>query len=348
MTLNIEQVQGGTVYDSDGDKVGSVGQIYLDDTTGEPNWVTVNTGLFGTKETFVPLDGARVEDDEIHVPHDKGTIKDAPQVDADGHIDEEQEAELYRYYGVEDRRGFAGDRDGGRAGAAGGAAGAAGAAAGTRDGGADRGADGGADGGAEFAADGHADRGADGGADGGAEFAADGHADRGADGGADGGAGDLDGDSSVVRHEEELRVGTEKVETGRVRLRKHVVTDTETVQVPVEREEVEIVREPIADGETGGDLGDGDVEVTLTEERPVVEKEVVAKERVGLDKETVTENRDVQAEVGREEVEIERDGDRGDVDRSGWSDADYEREGYTRGDDGGWLDRDGKRVDDRR
>lgn len=297
--FDIDAIQNGTVYDQDGDKVGSVGQVYLDDASGQPNWVTVNTGLFGTKETFVPLDRATVEGDDIRVPYTKDMIKDAPNIDSDGHIDEGQEAELYRYYQLEGGAGYAGTgRD-------------------------DRGADHGADRGA-------GDMGADGGADGGADTGRR--------------AADLEDGDSVVRREEELHVGTERVETGRVRLRKHVVQDTKTVQVPVEREEVEVVREPISDGNRGGDLAEGETEVRLTEERPVVEKEVVDKERVGLDKHTVTENRDVQAEVGREEVEVVRDGDH-DVDRSGWTDADYEREGYTRDNDGNWLDKLGNKLD---
>ena len=118
----------------------------------------------------------------------------------------------------------------------------------------------------------------------------------------------------MVRHEEEVNVGTERVQTGRARLRKHIVHDTETVTVPVEREEVEIVREPIADGEHGGRLSDEDVEVSLSEERPVVDKDVVAKERVGLDKNVVQDQEQVQTDVAREEVDIERDADARGVD----------------------------------
>ncbi|MGO1286431.1 MAG: YsnF/AvaK domain-containing protein [Brachybacterium sp.] len=78
----------------------------------------------------------------------------------------------------------------------------------------------------------------------------------------------------VTLHEEQAHVGTEKVQTGRVRLRKHVVTDTEQVEVPVQREELVLEREP-ADGRAGGTLSEEEVDVTLTEERPVVEKETV-------------------------------------------------------------------------
>ena len=102
-------------------------------------------------------------------------------------------------------------------------------------------------------------------------------------------------------------MGTERVETGRARLRKHVVTDTERVEVPVEREEVVLEREP-ADGRAGGTLSEEEVDVTLTEERPVVEKETVATENVRLGKRSVTDDETVQTDVSREELEVDGDG----------------------------------------
>ena len=64
---SVPSLMGSTVRDSAGDKIGKVGQVYLDDTTGQPEWVTVRTGLFGTRESFVPLAAARVEGDEVCV-----------------------------------------------------------------------------------------------------------------------------------------------------------------------------------------------------------------------------------------------------------------------------------------
>ncbi len=93
---------GGTVVGTDGDKIGKVGQVFLDDATGNPEWVTVSTGLFGTAESFIPLTQASVRGDEIVVPYDKSTVKGAPRVeDANGHLSESEEAELYRYYGLD-------------------------------------------------------------------------------------------------------------------------------------------------------------------------------------------------------------------------------------------------------
>jgi uncharacterized protein (TIGR02271 family) len=107
MALTSEQlasVTSGNVIDSDGDKIGGVGQIYLDDQTGDPSWVTAKTGLFGTSESFVPLTGASVSGSDIVVRYDKATVKDAPRVDADGHLSPEEEDALYTYYRLDGTR----------------------------------------------------------------------------------------------------------------------------------------------------------------------------------------------------------------------------------------------------
>ncbi|WP_138760575.1 DUF2382 domain-containing protein [Modestobacter altitudinis] len=98
---DITAIIGSNAVDNDGDKLGKVGQVYLDDQTGSPEWATVSTGLFGNKETFVPLADATVADGTLRVPYDKAKVKDAPRVDADqGHLSPAEEEELYRYYGV--------------------------------------------------------------------------------------------------------------------------------------------------------------------------------------------------------------------------------------------------------
>ncbi len=117
---------------------------------------------------------------------------------------------------------------------------------------------------------------------------------------------DADG---VVRREEELNVATQEQQAGKVRLRKYVTTDTETVTVPVKKEKVRVEREPVSGETTTGPIGDDESveEITLREERAVVNKETVAKERVSLDKETVTEQETVSADVRKEHVEVEGD-----------------------------------------
>lgn len=98
--LSTEQLINLTAFDTDGEKIGSVGQVYRDDATGRPEWVTVKTGWFGMKESFVPLAGARSDGEALHVPHAKDVVKDAPRVDADQHLDADEEARLYRHYGL--------------------------------------------------------------------------------------------------------------------------------------------------------------------------------------------------------------------------------------------------------
>jgi uncharacterized protein (TIGR02271 family) len=94
-------VIGREAYSSDGDKIGKVGQLFLDDQTGKPEFVTVNTGLFGTSESFVPVAEATISDDRLTVPFSKDKVKDAPNVSLDGgHLDESQERRLYEYYGL--------------------------------------------------------------------------------------------------------------------------------------------------------------------------------------------------------------------------------------------------------
>jgi len=95
------QVMGATVRDSAGEKIGKVAQMYLDDTTGVPEWVTVSTGLFGTRESLVPIGQASFADGDLTVPVSKDAVKNAPQVDDDGHLEPDQEAELYRHYGLQ-------------------------------------------------------------------------------------------------------------------------------------------------------------------------------------------------------------------------------------------------------
>ena len=116
MSLTTDQARtlagsGGNVVSTDGGKIGGIGQIYLDDSTGDPTWVTAKTGLFGTKESFVPLEGARVQGDDVVVGFDKDKVKDAPRVDPDGNLSPDEEDQLYAYYGLGSGSGGAGYAD---------------------------------------------------------------------------------------------------------------------------------------------------------------------------------------------------------------------------------------------
>jgi uncharacterized protein (TIGR02271 family) len=227
-------VQGRTLIDRDGDKLGKVDEVYSEGDSGRPEWALVQSGLFGTKKTFVPLAGAEADGEELRVPIEKAQMKDAPHVDPDGELSEPEERRLFEHYGVP-------------------------------------------------------------------------HATAGSTGR------DTSGpttDDAMTRSEEELRVGTREVETGRVRLRKYVVTEQVTRTVPVSREEVRIEREPItdrnADAATDGpEISEEEHEVVLHAEEPVLDKRAVPKERVRLDTETVAGEQEVSEEVRKERIETD-------------------------------------------
>ncbi|WP_226370176.1 DUF2382 domain-containing protein [Pseudonocardia oceani] len=251
----LRDLVGSTAYDRDGDKLGKIGQVYYDDETTDPKWVTVNTGLFGTNENFVPVQGADASGDRVTVAYDKATIKDAPNIAEDGHLSVEEEEQLYRHYGLD--YGGTGHRTG----------------------------------------IGH-----------------------GTDTDGTGTVGhDTSGpttDNAMTRSEEQLRVGTESQEAGRARLRKHVVTEHQQVQVPVSHEEVRVEREPVTEANAGAAMdgpaiSEEEHEVTLHAERPVVDKEAVPVERVKVGTETVRDTETVGGEVRKEEIEVDDAGTTG-------------------------------------
>lgn len=285
----LEGILGQDVYASDGDRVGKVGQIFLDDITGNPEWLTVQTGLFGTKESFVPLASADLHSDRIRVQFDKDTIKGAPQVNVDdGHLPEGEEAELYKYYGIDYgidgsdgqqlERGLPSDEQGF----------GLGVTSGTQD------------------DAGFADvEGRTRGLDSSRRDDEDRRAGR--------QSADFDTDDAMTRSEEQLHVGTETVDGGKARLRKYVVTEQQTVTVPVSREEVRIEREPVTEANLdasmdGPTITEAEHEVVLTKEQVVVNKEAVPVERVRLSKDTVTEDREVTEDVRKEQIESSIEG----------------------------------------
>ncbi|HEX7201237.1 MAG TPA: PRC and DUF2382 domain-containing protein [Arthrobacter sp.] len=270
---NIEDLlnRNGNVVGSDGEKIGSIGQLYADDDTGEPTWVTVKTGLFGTSQSFVPVEGARSQGDDLVVPYTKEHVKDAPRVDVDGHLTPEEEDRLYTYY--------------------------------------DRGARTYSDAREDVDLQGDADLNA-----GTPTTGIDRDRDLDRDTTSRGTVGhDTSGpntDDAMTRSEERLHVGTEREATGRVRLRKYVTTENVTKTVPVQREEVRLEREPITDANRGAamsgpDISEEEHEVTLHEERPVVQKEAVPVERVRLDKDVVQDDVTVNEEVRKERIEAD-------------------------------------------
>src|SRR3954469_2515149 len=97
---SVQTLIGGTAYSTAGDKIGSIGQVYLDNASGEPAWVTVKTGFFGSSESFVPLEQAELTDDGVRVPYDKDRVKGAPNIETDRELSEQEEDQLYSYYGL--------------------------------------------------------------------------------------------------------------------------------------------------------------------------------------------------------------------------------------------------------
>lgn len=100
MTINmrVDDWRGRKVVDPDGRKIGKIEDVYYDEADGSPEWALVRTGLLGTRDTFVPLDGARVVGRDIVVPYARDYVKDAPNVDGDDVLSIAEEAQLAAYY----------------------------------------------------------------------------------------------------------------------------------------------------------------------------------------------------------------------------------------------------------
>lgn len=92
---------GCEVFDPAGQRIGIVGQLFIDDDTEQPAWITVQTGLFGTNESFVPLDGAAFDGDTLTVSVGKDAVRQAPRVDLEkGDLPLATERALFLYYGM--------------------------------------------------------------------------------------------------------------------------------------------------------------------------------------------------------------------------------------------------------
>ena len=259
---DVKTWRGEQAHGCDGEKLGTIADIYLDRDTGEPEWAAIKTGLFGTKVSFAPLAEATHSGDGVQLPYTKDQLKDAPNAEADGELSREEEAGLYRHYGLD-----------------------------------------------------YSEAPSDSGLPTGHDATDRDLTDRETTGRRTVGH-DTSGpttDDAMTRSEEELRVGTTQREAGRARLRKYVVTENVTQTVPVQREEVRIEREPITDANVGDatsgpDISDEEHEVVLHEEQPVVEKRVVPRERVRLDKDVHTDEETVSEQVRKERIEADGEG----------------------------------------
>jgi sporulation protein YlmC with PRC-barrel domain len=95
---SVQQLIGADVVDPAGERIGEVKDVYLDDVTGEPSWVTVTTGWFGFRVSFVPLERVQVAGNRLQVPVDKSVVKDAPHFEAGEPLSRADENALYTYY----------------------------------------------------------------------------------------------------------------------------------------------------------------------------------------------------------------------------------------------------------
>jgi len=240
---DLRDLMGRQAVDPDGDKIGTIDEVYVDEDTGEPSWLTVKTGWFGSNVSFVPVQGIYFGGDDVVVAYDKSTVKDAPNFDADGHISREEEMRLYEHYNLQ-RTGQTTTT---------------GRVADTTSGVDQRGRD-----------------------------------------------------DAMTRSEEEVDVSTHRTETGRARLRKWVETEHVQMTVPIRREKARLVTEPITEDNrdaalSGPDLTESEHEVVLSEEELDVNKRVVPKERVRLEKDVETAEVPVDETVRKERIEMDRD-----------------------------------------
>ena len=93
--------RGRTAVDADGSKLGKIEEIYLDAETQRPEWALIQTGMFGGKSSFMPLEGATSDGEQVQAPFSKEQVKDAPQMDPDGELSQQDEAALYSHYGID-------------------------------------------------------------------------------------------------------------------------------------------------------------------------------------------------------------------------------------------------------
>lgn len=270
---NIQDLLNATAFDAQGEKLGKINNLFVDDKTGQPTFIEVNHGLFGMSSSLVPLRGHRLNGDELKLAFDKDLIKDAPDVDFENQLTAADQDTIYEHYhltDVQDVETYVTDRPAaddsnlaGFAGAAGAGAAGAGAAAGTTE---------------KDVLDRNEREVRE----------------------------PVAGQSNdIILEKEKLNVGTERVASGEARLRKYQVEETETVEVPVTREEVRIERTPISPEEAKNYVGSDATEATVTlhEDKVNLTKESVPVERVSLGTEQIQETRTVTDTVKHDEID---------------------------------------------
>ncbi|RJT80019.1 DUF2382 domain-containing protein [Arthrobacter cheniae] len=290
------------VVTEQGDKVGSLGEVYLSDVTEDPTWITVHTGLFGTKESFVPLHGATVQGGHVVVAYPRDLIRRAPSTERDGQLGPGDENGLYQHYDLVDPAAPAQQDASTNEQSSIGQVAPAGQVA------------------AVSPAQPEVPVGHDESITADVPVSPDVPVRSDEPVARDETLGGLVADGAdsgkrwMIRSEERLRVGTEQYEAARVRLRKYVVTEEETKAVPLRRDELRVEREPIGPGTLDFVPDDSlfqedSVEMVGHEEVAVVRKETVAVERVRLNKATITGRTTVREQVRKERIESSVEGE---------------------------------------
>ncbi|WAL70880.1 PRC and DUF2382 domain-containing protein [Kitasatospora sp. YST-16] len=310
---------GHKAVDRNGDKIGTVDEVYLDDATGEPEWAAVRTGIFG-RDAFVPLTTSEFSGEELRVPYDKSLIKESPDFGVGQHLSPAQELQLYRYYGL-DTGADAGSGPAAKPAAAAAAAGTAGAAEAAKEHPRQEPAS------APAAAAPDRDFGtvASSPSPTPAPTAAAAafttakpqqaqqaqpqpHSQSQSQSQSQPAPVEPTAPVEITCREERIDVSTEWHVVGTTRLRKYVTTEQVERRVPVVRERVRVERIPVSDAERAAlseqEIAEAVEEVTLREERPVVRKYLAPIERVRLVVERYTEEEVVREELRREQVEV--------------------------------------------
>jgi uncharacterized protein (TIGR02271 family) len=307
-----ERYSGYEVYDRDGDKIGKVDELFLDEND-RAEYLGVKMGFLGLEGTgLIPWEAAHVNEGErrIEVSADKETVKNGPGYGDDDEITPEYEERIRSHYGLGgsqqrtagQQRGAYRDYYHDRDEEFHSSAAAAGVAGGERPEAEARGSE--ARGEGSLAGERDRERGLDREAELDRERRGLDHEREGL--GATARVAGGEDEVRVQRVEEELRAGTREREAGALRLRKRVRTDREQISVPTRHEEVSVERVPVEGRETSeAEIGEDEVVMPVTEEEVVTEKRPVVKEELRIRKDVVQDEEVVEEDVRREEVEVE-------------------------------------------
>ncbi len=272
-----DQYAGYEVYDRNGEKIGKVDDLFIDEND-HPEYIGVKMGFLGTRSTLIPWEVARVDENDhrIEVSVDKAQAKEGPSFNDDEDITPEYEEQVYSHYRLQraqtsgERGGYGeyyGDETDERSGKVG---------PGMREGDTETG---------EFRGHPEDDEGVN-----------------------QSHGSDLEDEDElrVQRSEEELRAGTREREAGRLNVRKRVRTDREQIRVPKKREEISVERVPVEGREASeAEIGEDEVSMPVVEEEVVTDKRAVVKEELRLRKDVVEDEEVVEEDVRKEEVDVD-------------------------------------------